>query len=58
LAGLGETDGVTFRDIGAAFLDEDGSISKDIMPDFLHPSEKGYAVFADQLKPILDNMLD
>ena len=53
LAGLASMDGVTFRDIGDAFLAEDGSIPSDIMPDFLHPSEKGYAVFADQLAPIL-----
>lgn len=57
LAGLAEMDGVTFRDIGAAFLQEGGSISAEIMPDFLHPSEKGYAVFAEQLNGILGSML-
>ena len=58
LAGLAEMDGVTFTDIGAAFLAADGTISSEIMSDFLHPSEKGYSVFADQLTPILENMLE
>jgi aryl-phospho-beta-D-glucosidase BglC (GH1 family)/lysophospholipase L1-like esterase len=58
LASLGERKGVTYADIGAAFLEQDGSISSEIMPDFLHPSEKGYAVFAEQLKPLLAKILD
>ena len=58
LASLGERKGVVYADIGAAFLEQDGSISSEIMPDFLHPSEKGYAVFAEQLKPLLVEILD
>jgi len=57
LAGLDEMDGVSFHDIGSAFLQEDGSISPEIMPDFLHPSEKGYAIFAEQLNALLKPML-
>ena len=57
IAPLGERDGVHYHDIGAAFLEEDGSMSPEIMADFLHPTEKGYAVFAEQLNTILEPML-
>src|SRR5690606_137932 len=45
--------GVTYLDITEKFLTPDGSISKDVMGDFLHPSAKGYAIWADVLKPHL-----
>ena len=38
---------------GSGSNDPDGTISKDIMPDFLHPSAKGYAIWAESLKPLL-----
>jgi lysophospholipase L1-like esterase len=38
---------VRYLDIGKVFLASDGSIPKDIMPDQLHLSEKGYRVWAD-----------
>ena len=42
---------VTYLDITDKFLNADGSMSKEIMGDFLHPTEKGYAIWADALKP-------
>ena len=58
IAALGERDNVSFHDIGSAFLEPDGTLSPEIMGDFLHPTEKGYAVFAEQLMPILEPLLD
>jgi len=48
-------DGQTVRwlDINDKLVESDGTISKDMMPDFLHPTEKGYAIWADALEPIL-----
>jgi lysophospholipase L1-like esterase len=53
-------DGKTVRylDIGARFLSPDGSISAEIMPDFLHLSRKGYRIWADAMEPTLWSMLD
>ena len=34
---------------GAKFLEADGSITKEIMPDFLHLSSKGYQIWADAI---------
>jgi lysophospholipase L1-like esterase len=48
---------VKFLDIGDKFLEKDGTISKDIMPDSLHLSPKGYQIWADAVKePIAELM--
>jgi len=39
--------------IGDAFLSADGSIQKDIMPDALHLTPKGYEIWASSLVPLL-----
>jgi lysophospholipase L1-like esterase len=46
-----------FLDIGEKFLQADGSITKEIMPDFLHLSEKGYQIWAEAIKEPLAGML-
>jgi len=48
---------VTYLDIGEKFLQPDKTISKDIMPDFLHLSEKGYQIWADAIKEPLVELL-
>jgi lysophospholipase L1-like esterase len=48
---------VKFLDIGPKFLEADGTISKEIMPDALHPSAKGYQIWADAMNPTLDEMM-
>ena len=57
LARLDDREGVTFLDIGARFLEPDGSISPDVMYDFLHPTAKGYAIWSAAMAPILDRLL-
>jgi lysophospholipase L1-like esterase len=52
-SGPAKMTGVTFLDITEKWLEPDGSISKEIMPDTLHPNQKGYAVWAEALKPVL-----
>lgn len=41
---------IFFKDIGDTFLTPTGMIPKDIMPDFLHLSPKGYQMWADAIK--------
>jgi lysophospholipase L1-like esterase len=50
-------DNTTFLDIGKHFLKPDGEIDKDLMPDLLHPNEKGYQVWYDAMWPTLEKML-
>jgi N-acetylglucosamine-6-sulfatase len=38
-------------------MNEDKSISKEIMPDFLHLTEKGYQIWADAVLPTVKEML-
>lgn len=48
---------VKFLDIGPKFLDDKGHLSKEIMPDTTHPSEKGHQIWADAIEPELKAML-
>jgi lysophospholipase L1-like esterase len=48
---------VKYLDIGSKFLQDDGSLSKDIMPDFLHLSARGYEIWAEAITPTLTDML-
>lgn len=45
---------VLFCDFNARLLDKDGVLSKEIAPDLLHPTEKGYEIWAEALKPYLE----
>jgi len=49
---------VKFLDIGKAFLNEDGTISRAIMPDYLHLSLRGYQIWAESMEPTLWSMLE
>jgi lysophospholipase L1-like esterase len=57
LAKLDDGKMVTFLDIGPKFLDADGTLPKEIMPDLLHPNEKGYQIWADAINPTLDKLM-
>ncbi|HEX7897883.1 MAG TPA: platelet-activating factor acetylhydrolase IB subunit [Planctomycetota bacterium] len=48
---------VKYLDIGAKFLSEDKTISKEVMPDFLHLSEKGYQIWAAAVLPTVKELL-
>ncbi|HTA94684.1 MAG TPA: platelet-activating factor acetylhydrolase IB subunit [Verrucomicrobiae bacterium] len=48
---------VKYLDIGGKFLDADGKIPRDVMADQLHPTEKGYQIWADAMNPTLDEMM-
>jgi lysophospholipase L1-like esterase len=48
---------VKYLDIGEKFLDADGTLSKTIMPDLLHPNGRGYQIWADAIVPVLTEWL-
>ncbi len=57
---LAQLDGernVTFLDIGPTFLTPEGLITKDIMPDYLHPNEKGYRIWAEAIEPTVKKLM-
>ncbi len=49
---------VKFLDIGPKFLETDGTIPGNVMPDLLHPNEKGYQIWADAMESTLAEMLN
>jgi lysophospholipase L1-like esterase len=48
---------VRYLDLESKFLSADGSLSADIAPDFLHISDKGYAIWAEAMEPLLNELL-
>ncbi len=54
LAKLDDGNKVIFIDFGEKFLSPDGTLSPDIMPDYLHPNAKGYQIWADAIQPTID----
>ena len=49
---------VTFLNINAALANPDGTLSRDVMPDLLHPNDKGYGIWVAQMNPTLQRLLD
>lgn len=48
---------VHYLDIGQKFLGPNGALPKDVMPDFLHLSPKGYAIWAEGIEEKLAEMM-
>lgn len=48
---------VFYLDIGAKFREPDGTISQEIMPDYLHLSPKGYEIWATSIEPEVSRLL-
>ena len=46
-----------FLDIGARFLEPNGDITREMMPEFLHLTEKGYHLWADAIGAKLDELM-
>ena len=57
LAKLADGNMVTFLDINDRLLMADGRLSKEIMPDLLHPKQKGYAIWGEAIEPTLKKLL-
>lgn len=54
---LADGEHVRYLDIGPSFLEEDGTISKEVMPDFLHLSPRGYQIWAESIEPAVAELL-
>jgi lysophospholipase L1-like esterase len=57
IAKLDDGKHVFYLDIGAKFLDDQGNIPRDVMSDALHPSAKGYEIWAEAVKEPLAKLL-
>ena len=57
LAKLDSRPFITFKDIGSVFLNDQGKLTRDIMPDLLHPGEEGYRRWAEAIEPEISKIL-
>ena len=49
---------LTYLDIGNVFLNEDGSVNKELLHDHLHPNAKGYKAWAEAMEPSIKKLLE
>jgi lysophospholipase L1-like esterase len=54
---LGDGKAVFFHDYSARFMDANGVLSRELQPDLLHFSEKGYAILAEAMRPDIERLL-
>ena len=54
---LHDGDRVVYLDIGEEFLDSNGNIPQDVMVDGLHPSAKGYEIWAEAVEEPLAELM-
>jgi lysophospholipase L1-like esterase len=57
LAKLADNKQVFFMDIGDKFLTADGTLTQEIMPDGLHPSARGYQIWAEAIMPTVRKLM-
>ena len=57
LAKLDDGKNIFSVDFGSQLIEADGSISKTVMPDHLHLSERGYEIWAQAIEPKLKQLL-
>lgn len=57
LAKVADGQMIHYIDFGSQLIEADGSLSKDIMPDYLHLSPKGYEIWAQAIEPKLKELL-
>ncbi len=57
LAKLDDGNNIFYLDIGPQLIENDGSISKAVMPDYLHPNAAGYLIWANATEPKLKQLL-
>ena len=57
LAKLADGDAVRFLDAGPRFVAEDGTISKFVLSDYIHPSQEGYRLLSAAIQGPIQDML-
>lgn len=54
---VADEENVFYLDIGQEFLEEDQTLTKEIMPDLLHLSDKGYEIWGEAVTPKLKELM-
>ena len=53
IADLDDDEWIRYVDIGPSFLEPGGILPETVMPDALHPNERGYQIWAEAMEPAL-----
>lgn len=48
---------IYFLDINEVFLNDDGVLTREVMPDLLHPCKKGYQLWAEAIEPTVVKLM-
>jgi beta-glucosidase len=54
---LADNKNVFYLDIGPKFLEPDGTLTRDMMPDLLHLNEKSYRIWAESIEPKVKELM-
>lgn len=54
---LADNKTVFYMDIGPKFLEPDGTLTRDMMPDLLHLNEKSYRIWAESIEPKVKELM-
>jgi lysophospholipase L1-like esterase len=57
IAKYADNERVFYLDIGPKFLDDDGTLSREIMPDLLHLNQKSYTIWAESIEPLVKKLM-
>lgn len=57
LARLDDGSRIRYLDLAPKLLDAQGNLPAEYVPDGVHPSAKGYELWADAMQPLLDEMM-
>lgn len=57
IKGYHDGEKVHFLDISSTFLNKEGVLTKEVMPDYLHPRQHGYKLWAEAMEPTLKKLL-
>ncbi len=57
IKGYADDKNVWYLDISNKFLEKGNILPKSIMPDLLHPNQKGYQIWADAMEPMIVKLM-
>ncbi|MCU0979632.1 MAG: GDSL-type esterase/lipase family protein [Pirellulaceae bacterium] len=57
LAGYADNQHVYYLDVNSKFLEDGGVLPAALMPDLLHPNEKGYEIWAEAMEPTVKQLM-
>ncbi|MBN2684148.1 MAG: hypothetical protein JXR40_02610 [Pontiellaceae bacterium] len=58
IAQLDNGEWLHFRDFNDIWVNENGTIKRELMEDLLHPTAEGYAAWAEKMNPVLQEFME